>query len=69
MNALPSDCAKVTLGIAHTLGKEIIPLLQEASEIPFDQRPFRILFYADNIDGYQILLASDFFDSDRAGSG
>ena len=43
------------LGIAHTLGKEIIPLLQKGNEIPFDQRSFRIFFYEDNIDGYKDL--------------
>jgi len=45
------------LGLAHALGKEIIPLLQEGQSIPFDQNPFRILFYEDNSDGYQVLDA------------
>lgn len=27
------------LGIAHTLGKEIIPIIQSQSRIPFDQHP------------------------------
>jgi hypothetical protein len=40
------------LGIAHTLGKEVIPILQNGHQIPFDQRPFRILFYEDNYDGF-----------------
>ena len=43
------------LGLAHTLGKDIIPLLQNGSTIPFDQQPFRILFYEDNSDGEAIL--------------
>src|SRR6266446_2745179 len=43
------------LGIAHTLGKDIIPILQTHSQIPFDQQPFRALFYEDNADGYEIL--------------
>jgi len=43
------------LGIAHTLGKDIIPILQTHSQIPFDQQPFRALFYEDNADGYDIL--------------
>jgi len=43
------------LGIAHTLGKDIIPLLQSHSMVPFDQQPFRVLFYEDNADGYEIL--------------
>ena len=43
------------LGIAHILGKEIIPILQQGEEIPFNQKPFRILYYEDNIDGERIL--------------
>ncbi|MEL7301982.1 MAG: pentapeptide repeat-containing protein [Pseudomonadota bacterium] len=43
------------LGLAHTLGKEIVPILQANQDIPFDQKPFRILFYEDNADGYQVL--------------
>jgi hypothetical protein len=43
------------LGIAHTLGKNIIPLLQELQRVPFDQQPFRILFYEDNRDGEALL--------------
>jgi len=43
------------LGLAHALGKEIIPLLQSHQEIPFDQKPFRVLYYEDNADGYEIL--------------
>jgi hypothetical protein len=45
------------LGLAHTLGKEIIPLLQSDQDIPFDQKPFRVLFYEDNADGYEVLRA------------
>jgi Pentapeptide repeats (8 copies) len=43
------------LGMAHTLGKDVIPLLQSGERIPFDQRPFRILFYEDNRDGEAVL--------------
>jgi len=43
------------LGIAHTLGKDIIPILQTHSQLPFDQQPFRALFYEDNADGYEVL--------------
>src|SRR5215470_13768319 len=42
------------LGIAHTLGKEIIPIIQSRSQIPFDQQPFRVLIYEDNADGYEV---------------
>jgi len=43
------------LGIAHTIGKDIIPLLQTGGHVPFDQQPFRILFYEDNRDGEAVL--------------
>ncbi len=43
------------LGLAHVLGKEVISLLQRGEEIPFDQRPFRILHYEDNRDGEAVL--------------
>lgn|GEM_PF-6155205 len=43
------------LGIAHTIGKDIIPLLQVGGNVPFDQQPFRILFYEDNRDGEAVL--------------
>jgi hypothetical protein len=43
------------LGLAHALGKEIVPLLQDGYSIPFDQQPFRILFYQDNTDGEALL--------------
>ncbi len=43
------------LGIAHTLGKNIIPLLQRGEIIPFNQQAFRILIYEDNMDGAEIL--------------
>jgi hypothetical protein len=43
------------LGLAHAIGKEIIPILQRGNDIPFDQRPFRILLYEDNRDGYEVL--------------
>jgi|ERR1022692_1105187 uncharacterized protein YjbI with pentapeptide repeats len=43
------------LGLAHALGKDVIPILQNGHTVPFDQQPFRILFYEDNSDGYEIL--------------
>jgi uncharacterized protein YjbI with pentapeptide repeats len=39
------------LGIAHTLGKEIVPIIQRGSRIPFDQQPFRILMYENSVQG------------------
>jgi uncharacterized protein YjbI with pentapeptide repeats len=43
------------LGLAHALGKDLIPLMQTGGDVPFDQLPFRILFYEDNADGYKVL--------------
>jgi len=43
------------LGLAHALGKEIVPMLQDGHTIPFDQQPFRVLFYQDNSDGEALL--------------
>jgi uncharacterized protein YjbI with pentapeptide repeats len=45
------------LGMAHTLGKDVIPLLQHGHDVPFDQRPFRILFYQDDPGGHEALRA------------
>src|SRR5258706_8380164 len=43
------------LGMAHTLGKEIIPIIQNGSQVPFDQQPFRVLMYEDSVDGCDLL--------------
>jgi CheY-like chemotaxis protein len=43
------------IGIAHTLGKEVILLTQSANYIPFDFRHFRHIIYEDNVDGFSIL--------------
>lgn len=46
------------LGLAHALGKEVIPIVQMGTRIPFDQQVFRILFYEDSPTGSEILQAS-----------
>lgn len=38
-------------GIAHTLGKHVIPITQNEDHIPFDLQAHRYLFYHDNIEG------------------
>lgn len=38
-------------GIAHTLGKDVIPLTQNANDIPFDLRHHRYLQYLNNGEG------------------
>jgi hypothetical protein len=43
------------LGIAHTLGKNVILLTQNKDDVPFDIQRFRCIEYADNKDGYEIL--------------
>ena len=43
------------LGIAHTLGKEVILLTQNEKDIPFDLKGFRHIIYEDNLDGYKKL--------------
>lgn len=39
------------LGIAHTLGKNVILLSQPTSHLPFDTQGFRHLFYTDEPEG------------------
>jgi hypothetical protein len=38
-------------GIAHTLGKEVIPLTQDTQDVPFDLRHHRHLKYLNNSQG------------------
>lgn len=42
-------------GIAHTLGKNVIPITQNLDDIPFDLRHHRVLKYLNNNEGRQIL--------------
>lgn len=43
------------LGIAHTLGKDVVPIIQLGSKIPFDQTPFRTIHYDLIADGLSAL--------------
>jgi len=43
------------LGIAHTLGKNVILISQTVEDIPFDLNRYRHILYEDNFDGYEIL--------------
>jgi hypothetical protein len=50
-------------GIAHTLGKHVVPITQSATDIPFDLRHHRYLDYLNNAEGRTLLetaLASRF---------
>ncbi|MFX4088001.1 hypothetical protein ACKU27_23200 [Sphingobium yanoikuyae] len=38
-------------GIAHTLGKHVIPITQSADDVPFDLRHHRFLSYLNNNEG------------------
>jgi hypothetical protein len=42
-------------GVAHTLGKHVIPITQAAEDIPFDIRHHRVLKYLPNKEGYASL--------------
>ena len=43
------------LGIAHTLGKDVILLTQDIKSVPFDVNRFRIYRYSNDGEGYEIL--------------
>ncbi len=42
-------------GIAHTLGKLVIPISQSLDDVPFDMRHHRVLIYHPNAEGLQTL--------------
>ncbi|MFB2684590.1 hypothetical protein ACE02B_05105 [Shewanella mangrovisoli] len=42
-------------GIAHTLGKLVIPISQSIEDVPFDMRHHRVLKYLPNNEGLQAL--------------
>jgi hypothetical protein len=44
-------------GIAHTLGKHVVPITQSADDIPFDLRHHRYLKYLNNSEGRSLLRA------------
>ncbi len=43
------------LGIAHTLGKDVVILTQNKKDVPFDIQRFKYIEYEDNADGYEKL--------------
>lgn len=43
-------------GIAHTLGKRVIPITQDIENVPFDLRHHRIYKYLPNNEGYDTLI-------------
>lgn len=42
-------------GIAHTLGKHVVPIAQHANDIPFDLQHHRYLPYLNNEEGREVL--------------
>lgn len=45
-------------GIAHTLGKHVVPISQSLDDVPFDMRHHRVLKYFPNAEGL-VKLSSD----------
>jgi hypothetical protein len=46
------------LGIAHTVGKQVILLTQSVQDIPFDLNRYRQIVYQDNVEGFETLEGS-----------
>ena len=44
-------------GIAHTLGKPVIPIAQDVADLPFDLRHHRAAVYENTVDGLESLAA------------
>jgi len=42
-------------GIAHTLGKHVVPITQSADDVPFDLRHHRYIKYLNNREGLEVL--------------
>jgi len=45
-------------GIAHTLGKHVVPISQSLDDVPFDMTHHRVLKYLPNTEGFAKLEAS-----------
>lgn len=45
-------------GLAHALGRHVVPIVQHASDIPFDLRHHRYITYLNNAEGHQRLIDS-----------
>jgi hypothetical protein len=42
-------------GIAHTLGKHVVPISQSVGDVPFDMSHHRVLKYLPNKEGFEVL--------------
>jgi hypothetical protein len=47
-------------GIAHTLGKQVVPLSQSKDDVPFDLGHHRYLQYLNNGEGLMALMLKPF---------
>lgn len=45
-------------GIAHTLGKHVVPITQSMDDVPFDIRHHRVLVYLNNGEGLATMTAT-----------
>lgn len=45
-------------GIAHTLGRHVVPITQSMDDVPFDIRHHRVLTYLNNGEGLEALTAA-----------
>lgn len=45
-------------GIAHTLGKTVVPISQSMDDVPFDLKHHRVLRYLDNNEGLEAMSAA-----------
>lgn len=43
-------------GIAHTLGKHVVPISQSINDVPFDMAHHRILTYLPNGEGIEVMV-------------
>ena len=43
-------------GIAHTLGKHVVPIAQSINDVPFDMAHHRILKYLSNSEGIESMV-------------
>ena len=44
-------------GIAHTLGKHVVPISQSLDDVPFDMAHHRILKYLPNSEGIEVMVS------------
>ena len=44
-------------GIAHTLGKHVIPISQSIDDVPFDMKHHRVIKYLPNKEGIEAMVA------------